>query len=184
MYAFYKRPYVVSLKRWQMGCPALIISEFFLLHFAEKMKSKPYCSTSISFLQLSLSHCNVFLFGFGSCPPHSGCGLRSKLFSCRPDHPSAAVHTLLWAFPSSHWDSQFNHLSARISTEREIKQWLQQQGGEKAEVEGSTNSAVMEQGPGFAHQELTAALGHRNHTGPVAALVLLSVCCYFIQFKC
>lgn len=47
-----------------------------------------------------------------------------------------------------------------------------------------TSSAVMEQGPGFVNQGLTAALGHCNHTGPVAPLVLLSVCYYFIQFKC
>lgn len=55
--------------------------------------------------------CNiVFLYGFCSCPPHLGSRLKSTLFSCRPDHPSGAVWSLLWVFPSSHQDPQCNHL--------------------------------------------------------------------------
>lgn len=74
--------------------------------------------------------------------------------------------------------------SAGISTERENKQWLQQQGCEKAEVRSLTSSAMMEQGPGFVNQELTAALGCQNHTGPVVPLVLLSVCyCFSLNVK-
>lgn len=37
-------------------------SHYFWVLFAEKMKSKPYCSTSISLLQLNLSHAAVMLF--------------------------------------------------------------------------------------------------------------------------
>ncbi|NWZ69647.1 HPSE2 protein, partial [Acrocephalus arundinaceus] len=85
------------------------------------------------------------------------------------------LFSLLWGFPSSHRDPQFNLLPAGISTEREIKQWPQQQGYEEAEVKSLNSSAVMEQGPGSVNQELTAALGHHNHTGPVAPLVLLNL---------
>lgn len=137
------------------------------------------------FLAEPVSCCCNVVFLYGSCtfPLHLGYGLRSTLFSCKQEHPSGAVQSILWGFPSSHQDPQINQLSAGVS-EREIKQWPQEQGCEKAEVKSLTSSAVMEQGPGFVNQELTAALGHHNHTETLAPSVLLSVCYYFIQFKC
>lgn len=60
MYAFYKRLCLVSFPEKMANWVSS--SHYLWVLFAEKMKSKPYCSTSISFLQLNLSHAAVMLF--------------------------------------------------------------------------------------------------------------------------
>lgn len=186
MYAFSKRLCLVSLKRRQIGCSALLTPEFFLLSFDEKMKTKPYCSTIIFFLQLNLSHAAAILF---FCMVFAAALLIWAVgWSLHYSLAGQTTSLVLFGVFSGFFPVPIRTLnvttSAGISTERENKQWLQQQGCEKAGVRSLTSSAMMEQGPGFVNQELTAALGCHNHTRPVNPLVLLSMCYCFIQFKC